>query len=122
MICIFERPPHELPGASAGSVALGLSVFAIEERMEPIIPLSPRTVNRFSGIWFLGVVPGQRPVAPRRPPRSTDLTVGQRTELEAHRRRLPLQRSERVGLHLGLVFFHRLSDILLAVLEHPVDQ
>src|SRR5208337_2814250 len=33
-----------------------------------------------------------------------------------------LQRLQHIGLHLGLVLFHRLRDILLAVLEHPVDQ
>src|SRR5208283_2799588 len=85
-------------------------------------PLAPSIANRCRRIWFLSVVHGHRPVARWRPPRSTHLLRGQRTELEAQRRRLPLQRLQDVGPHLGLVLFHRLRYVLLAVLEHPVDQ
>src|SRR5208337_2965187 len=78
--------------------------------------LAPSIANRCRRIWFLSVVHDHRPVARWRPPRSTLLLRGQRTEFEAQRRRLPLQRLQDIGLHLGLVLFHRLRYVLLAVL------
>src|SRR5208283_1318699 len=115
-------PPHELPACCAvwGDCAEAVSGSSVGRR--PQAPLTPSIANRYRRIWLLSVVHGHRPVARWRPPRSTHLLRGQRTELEAHRRRLPLQRLQHIGLHLGLVLFHRLRYVLLAVLEHPVDQ
>src|SRR5208283_1679400 len=103
-----------------GDRAEAVSGSSLGRRRE--FPLTPSIANRCQRIWFLSVMHDHRPVARWRPPRSTYLLRGQRTELEAHRRRLPLQRLQHIGLHLGLVLFHRLRDKLLAVLEHPVDQ
>src|SRR5271166_175480 len=114
--------PHELPRLVRSVGRLRGGCFWLECWTTPTIPPDPSIANRCRRIWFLSVVHDHRPVARWRPPRSTHLLRGQRTELEAHRRRLPLQRLQDVGLHLGLVLFHRLRYVLLAVLEHPVDQ
>ena len=114
--------PMNSPGwcAAWGNCAEAVSGSRVGRR--PQSPLAPSIANRCRRMRFLSVVRGHRPVAPWRPPRSTRLLRGQWTEFEAHRRRLPLQRLQHIGLHLGLVLFHRLRDVLLAVLEHPVDQ
>src|SRR5208337_4051412 len=119
---ILERPPHELQPCVGGVGRLRGGCLWLECSTTPTTPLTPSIANRCRRIWFLSVVRGHRPVARWRPPRWTLLLRGQRTELEAQRRRLPLQRLQDVGLHLGLVLFHRLRHVLLAVLEHPVDQ
>src|SRR5208337_4988301 len=103
-----------------GDCAEAVSGSSVGRRRK--FPLAPSIANRCRRIWFLSVVHDHRPVARWRPPRSTLLLRGQRTEFEAQRRRLPLQRLQDIGLHLGLVLFHRLRYVLLAVLEHPVDQ
>ena len=115
-------PPHELPRLARSVGRPRGGCFWLEPWTTPTIPQTPSIANRCRRIWFLSVMHDHRPVARWRPPRSTYLLRGQRTELEAQRRRLPLQRFQHIGLHLGLVLFHRLRDILLAVLEHPVDQ
>jgi hypothetical protein len=95
-------PPHELPRfvRCLGRLRGGCSWF--ERWTSPTSPPTPGTATRSRRIWFLSVVHGHRPVARWRPPRSTHLLRGQRTELEAQRRRLPLQRLQDVGLHLRL--------------------
>ena len=57
--------------------------FRLECWTTPTIPPTPSIANRCRRIWFLSVVHGHRPVARWRPPRSTHLLRGQRTELEA---------------------------------------
>src|SRR4051812_25997264 len=107
---------------SAMSFDCGESISGFFRWTTPIIPLTPGNANGGSRIRFSGVMHGQRPVARWRPPRPAPLWRGQRTELEAQRCRLPLQRPQLIPLGLGLVLLHRPGYVLLAVLEHPVDQ
>ncbi len=114
--------PMNSPGwrAAWGDCAEAVSGSSVGRRAR--FPLAPSIANRCRRMSFLSVVHGRRHVARWRPPRSTRLARGQWTEFEAHRRRLALQRLQHIGLHFGLVLFHRLRDVLLAVPEHPVDQ
>src|SRR5271157_5573539 len=64
-----------------GDCAEAVSGSSVGRR--PQSPLTPGIANRCRRIWFLSVVHDHRPVARWRPPRSTLLLRGQRTELEA---------------------------------------
>ena len=85
---IVQCPPHELPRLAPlwGDRAEAVSGSSLGRHRQS--PQAPSIANRCRRIWFLSVVHDHRPVARWRPPRSTYLLRGQRTELEAHRRRL----------------------------------
>ena len=122
--CSRRRPtspsPHELPRlATSVGAAEAVSGSSLGRRRQ-----SPRPQyrDRCRRIWFLSVVHDHRPVASGDSLDRLTYCVGSGLSWKPSRRRLPLRRLQHIGLHLGLVLFHRLRDILLAVLEHLVDQ
>ena len=114
--------PHELPRLLRCVRRLRGGCFRLECWTAPTIPPTPVSRTDAGGFGFSALCMTRGASRDGNRLDQYKLRRGQRTELEAQHRRLSLQRLEDVSRHLGLVLFHRLRYVLLAVLEHPVDQ
>ena len=130
-----RRPPQRRPCpargrcSSASSISFfffffyfsySFSIFSLGRLL--LSPLTPSISYRCRSICFLIFFLYHTPLSPYLPPLSTYLLLSHLSYFLSHLLLLPLHSPSTSGFYFFFLLFHLLRYILLAVLEHPVDQ